>query len=126
MCALRRLIWDLRARGDAAHLAWAADFPARRWPSPSWRKACGDCSFLEAARGRVPVQRLARAALGGKLIRWSPRRAECLDLLAERMCETRRLSCAQVAAALWLQLQRLELTAERAADLLEAERLRRA
>jgi len=38
----------------------------------------------------------------------------------------RRLSCAQVAAALWLQLQGLELTAERAADLLEAERLRRA
>lgn len=124
--ALRKVIADLRAQGDAAHLAWEVDYPSRRWPPHSWRLVCGGWSFLEAARGRVPVQRLARAALGGKLIRWSLRRAECLDLLAERMCETRRLSCAQVAAALWLQLQRLELTAERAADLLEAERLRRA
>jgi hypothetical protein len=60
--ALRRVIADLRAQGDAAHLAWGVDYPSRRWPPHSWRLVCGGWSFRAPAEGLTCAARAAHYA----------------------------------------------------------------
>lgn len=107
---LRLVIADLRG-----------GFPVRVWV-----RGVGMQPFLEVVRGAGTTQGLARYALGGKLRRPAVR-LRAVDLAADRMCETRHPGAAAAAAAIWLRLRGLwPKDAAEAADMLEAERARRA
>ena len=96
------------------------------FPISLWVRGVGMQPFLEVVRGVGTTQGLARGALGGKLRRPAVR-LRAVDLAADRMCETRHLGAAAAAAALWLRLRGLwPKDAAEAADMLEAERARRA